>query len=42
MTALALYLKISQPETIARVGHLLRELMAATPLYIVICALRGR
>jgi len=42
MTAFALYSKIAQPATSARVRLLLRELMAATPLYILISALRAR
>lgn len=42
MTAFALYLKISQPATSARVRLALRELMAATPLSIFISALRAR
>ena len=42
MTAFALYSKIAQPAAIARVRLLLSELLAATPLYIVINALRAR
>ena len=42
MTAFALYLKIAEPLGSARVRLLLRELMAATPLYIFINALRAR
>lgn len=42
MIAFALYSKIVQPASGAHVRELLRELIAATPLYIFICALRSR
>jgi hypothetical protein len=42
MITFALYSKIVQRASGARVRKLLRELIAATPLYIFICALRSR
>ena len=42
MITFAVYSKIVQPAFGARVRNLLRELIAATPLYIFISALRSR
>lgn len=42
MIAFALYSKIVQPAFGARVRDVLRELIAATPLYTFISALRSR